>query len=82
MLYWPNIVGYLRFLTLFLGAYLFHDADKWIYAIYSLVASQVLDGIDGKLARHFDQCSRMGAALDMICDRTANSFIYLSLMVA
>ena len=50
-------------------------------AILMYILSQGLDGIDGNLARYFDQCSRFGAALDMVADRTACSFIYLNIAI-
>ena len=35
--------------------------------------------MDGNAARYFNQCSRFGAALDMVCDRACNSLIYFTL---
>ena len=31
--------------------------------------SQGLDAVDGMVARHFNQCSKFGAVLDMLTDR-------------
>jgi CDP-diacylglycerol--inositol 3-phosphatidyltransferase len=31
--------------------------------------SQGLDAVDGMVARHFKQCSKFGAVLDMLTDR-------------
>ena len=39
----------------------------------------MLDAFDGKAARAFDQCSRFGAALDMVCDRACNALIFFIL---
>ena len=33
--------------------------------------SQGLDAVDGQVARHFKQCSKFGAVLDMLTDRSA-----------
>ena len=41
----------------------------------------MLDGIDGKLARYFDQTSKFGAVMDMVADRTACSFLYMLLAI-
>ena len=38
-----------------------------------------MDIADGMAARAFNQCSRYGAALDMICDRASNATMYMIL---
>lgn len=79
-MYIPNIVGWLRFVFLFLAPkYAFHQDKLHWFAIY-LTISELLDGIDGKLARMFNQCSNFGAALDMIADRAAIACCYLVLL--
>lgn len=75
----PNLIGYTRFLLLFISPYFALSKDKWyLFAIcYSL--SYLLDAVDGNAARYFNQCSRFGAALDMVCDRASNATIYMVL---
>ena len=41
---------------------------RWL-AIASFVLAAVSDGIDGYVARHFNQCSKLGAFLDPIADK-------------
>ena len=58
LFYVPNLIGYVRFvLNIVSATYAFEvrrDGDQWItfVALYSL--SQILDGIDGKVARALD----------------------------
>ena len=53
-LYYPNIVGYARFGALVYGFAYFNDSEMWPWALYGIIISQALDGIDGMLARKFD----------------------------
>ena len=75
----PNLIGYIRFILLLISPYFALSKDYWyVFAIcYSL--SYLLDAVDGHAARYFDQCSRFGAALDMVCDRASNATIYMVL---
>jgi CDP-diacylglycerol--inositol 3-phosphatidyltransferase len=74
-LFVPNIIGYVRIILLFA----FYISDKsvniWLQiSFYAL--SQILDGLDGHAARYLNQCSELGANLDMIIDR-ATSIVLL-----
>jgi CDP-diacylglycerol--inositol 3-phosphatidyltransferase len=40
-----------------------------------------LDAIDGHAARFFNQCSRFGAALDMVSDRASVALIFMVLAI-
>ena len=81
MLYYPNIIGYLRFITNIASvAYVFDNSgNNWIIFVFLYSISMLLDAIDGMVARKFDQCSRFGAALDMVSDRTSCATIYFVL---
>lgn len=79
--YVPNIIGYLRFITLF-GSLFMSMSPRWQKFLWFLVfyaISYFLDIFDGFAARKCGQTSRYGAALDMICDRLANAVMYLIL---
>ena len=75
----PNLIGYSRFIALGASAYFACDKAKWHMFCLAYGTSYFLDAFDGMAARKFDQCSRYGAALDMVCDRASNSMIYMIL---
>jgi len=65
----PNLLSLLRLLAvpLFLWLLLGPHANGWAFAI--LAFSGVSDYADGKIARRFNQSSRLGALLDPAADR-------------
>ena len=67
LLYIPNIIGYIRILFLIY----FWKYNNYIYYILSYL----LDGVDGFLARKFNQCSIFGYYLDMLIDRISSGYI-------
>lgn len=75
----PNLIGYGRFAFLFACPYFAHSDSHWIFFVICYAISQLLDAVDGNAARYFDQCSRFGAALDMVCDRACNALIFFTL---
>ena len=78
-LFVPNLIGYARFVTLAVSFYYALDKAQWQKFCFFYSASYGLDALDGRAARMFDQCSRYGAALDMICDRASNASMYMVL---
>lgn len=76
--YIPNLIDYARLISLFASFY-YYDKDSLLFIIFYF-CSFAFDLFDGMAARHFDQCSRFGSALDMITDRlsTAGLLIILS----
>eukprot|EP00158_Paraphelidium_tribonemae_P001857 Partr_v1_DN24881_c0_g1_i2_m29766 putative cdp-diacylglycerol--inositol 3-phosphatidyltransferase len=77
--YWyaPNVVGYLRIMLLGMACY-WMPTNPWLtIAAYSL--SCLLDAIDGHLARLLNQCTKFGAALDMVIDRSTTTCLLLYL---
>ena len=75
----PNLIGYARFGFLFACPYFANSETHWHFYVICYSLSQMLDAADGKAARAFDQCSRFGAALDMVCDRASNALNFLTL---
>ena len=65
----PNVLSFLRLLgvPLFLWLILVKEADGW--AIVVLAVSGFTDYLDGKLARRWNQISRVGQLLDPLADR-------------
>jgi CDP-diacylglycerol--inositol 3-phosphatidyltransferase len=54
LLYYPNIIGYLRFIFMLLS---FFNAEKdWKSSILFYCLAFVGDVVDGFVARHFEQC--------------------------
>jgi CDP-diacylglycerol--inositol 3-phosphatidyltransferase len=72
----PNTIGYARIVFLVLSA--FASSDLAFIALYSL--SSGLDFLDGHAARLFNQCSILGACLDMITDRVGTVVISLRIL--
>jgi cardiolipin synthase len=65
----PNVLSLLRLLgvPLFLWLALGPEADGWAFAV--LAFAGLSDYADGKIARRFNQFSRLGAVLDPAADR-------------
>ena len=65
----PNLLSVLRLVgvPLFLWLLLGPEADGW--AVLVLMASGVSDWLDGRLARRWNQISRVGQLLDPLADR-------------
>lgn len=70
-LYIPNIIGYFRFAFLFAILPIHHTHPYLTVLFYAI--SQGLDAFDGMAARKFNQCSKFGAVLDMVCDRASDA---------
>lgn len=80
LLYYPNLIGYVRVLVTVWAFSLYESHPDWMAWLYLL--GQGLDAIDGPVARHFNQCSRFGAALDMLTDRLSTATLLLVLSLA
>ncbi len=78
-LFVPNIIGYIRLILLFV----FYMCDKrvniWIQVSFYAI-SQILDGVDGNVARYLNQCSELGANLDMILDRASTVILLFKIV--
>ena len=77
----PNWIGYARFGSLALSTLFAMDKERYVAFAVTFTSSYLLDALDGRAARMFDQSSRYGAALDMVCDRASNATIYMVLSV-
>ncbi len=76
----PNILTVIRMVLIpVFVSLLFYQKFAWALAIF--IAAGVTDGLDGVLARRFDQKSQLGTILDPIADKLllVTSFIVLSL---
>ncbi|XP_008306892.1 uncharacterized protein LOC103377748 isoform X2 [Cynoglossus semilaevis] len=73
LLYWPNIIGYIRFLLVF-AAWGTYDTPALFVLIYLVFI--VLDGVDGWLARRLGQTSKFGAWLDVVVDNLGRGMLW------
>ncbi|HVF86809.1 MAG TPA: CDP-alcohol phosphatidyltransferase family protein [Pyrinomonadaceae bacterium] len=76
----PNILTVIRMVLIpVFVSLLFYQKFAW--ALATFVAAGVTDGLDGLLARRFDQKSQLGTILDPIADKLllVTSFVVLSL---
>lgn len=78
-LFIPNIIGYFRFAALFATFFTYQQHPALTVLLYGI--SQTLDAFDGWAARKFDQSTRFGAVLDMVCDRASNA-AFLAILAA
>jgi cardiolipin synthase len=76
----PNLLTMLRMVMIpIFVSLLFYQRFYWALAVFMIAG--VTDGLDGLLARRFDQKSQLGTILDPIADKLllVTSFIVLSL---
>ncbi|CAJ1065958.1 uncharacterized protein LOC109995351 [Xyrichtys novacula] len=73
LLYWPNIIGYIRICLVFF-AWATYDSPALFISLYSI--SIALDGVDGWLARKLGQTSRFGAWLDVVVDNLGRGMLW------
>lgn len=64
----PNIISVLRIISIPFIAW-FIARHEMIWALLVLAVSSASDGLDGLIARRFDQVSKIGQLLDPIADR-------------
>jgi phosphatidylglycerophosphate synthase len=65
-----NLVAISRAALAFLAvAILFHRPDLYILACLMTIASILMDGLDGWVARRYGEVSRIGAVIDILTDR-------------
>jgi len=79
LLYVPNLLGYVRILSAFVG--LHFSIDHPVLAIWVWIASCSLDLIDGILARKLNQCSKFGIFLDIVADIVLRTCCWLAALV-
>ena len=78
--YIPNKIGYVRVITAIIS--FFTMANHPIYTAITYTISCLLDAMDGAMARKYNQCSKLGAVLDMVTDRSTTSGLLCFLSVA
>lgn len=81
LLFYPNLIGYLRVFFMVLSFYYMYlssyDLNKktssgaWINALIFYLIAFIGDVVDGYVARSFNQSSTFGGVLDMVTDRVS-----------
>jgi cardiolipin synthase len=76
----PNFITVARFLAVPVIVFALMNAD-WRFAFVLFALAGVSDGIDGFIARHFNQRSSLGAYLDPIADKLLLVSVFVMLAV-
>ncbi|XP_040582682.1 CDP-diacylglycerol--inositol 3-phosphatidyltransferase [Lepeophtheirus salmonis] len=76
-LFIPNLIGYTRIFLLIISIAVMQSHYILCATCYGLSAA--LDMVDGYAARKFNQCSRLGALLDMLTDRCGTMALVFTL---
>lgn len=79
-LFVPNLIGYARVLLAAVAMCCLDACPRTAVALYSV--SALLDAADGTAARKLNQCSKLGAVLDMVTDRTTTACLHVYLACA
>ena len=79
-LYIPNLMGYARILSAFIGLYL--SPTQPVAAIWTWLASASLDLFDGIIARALNQTSSLGILIDICADNILRSSIWMAAVVS
>lgn len=75
--YVPNLINYFRIFLMILMVY--NLKKRPITTFILCISSGFLDSIDGRIARHLNQTSRIGALFDVTMDRLTNLAQYFTL---
>ncbi len=78
-----NFISIFRIFLVFLAIYLLFQYDfyGYIWALLLTIIAFILDGVDGWVARKFNETSKLGAVLDIMGDRIAENAFWVSFAV-
>lgn len=78
-----NIITIFRIFLIFISVFLLfkHSSLAYILALILTVAAFSLDGVDGWVARKFNESSKLGAVLDIMSDRIAENTLWVAFAV-
>lgn len=78
-----NFITIFRIFLVFISTYLlFHkDATSYYWALALVATAFSLDGVDGWVARKFNESSKLGAVLDIMSDRIAENTYWVAFAV-
>lgn len=74
-----NFITIFRIFLVFIAVYLlFSDSFlEYVFALLFTIAAFILDGVDGWVARKFNETSKLGAVLDIMSDRIAENTYWI-----
>ncbi|MCQ2739624.1 MAG: CDP-alcohol phosphatidyltransferase family protein [bacterium] len=76
-----NLISILRIIIMFVAVYLIYtaegDAIAYIWALILTIIAFSLDGLDGYVARKFNEVSKFGALLDIMGDRIVENTYWI-----
>lgn len=77
-----NLISFLRmFLALVVVSMLFiKTTPMYITAFFLTIIVIWMDGLDGYIARKFNECSKIGAVIDILCDRIVENVYWISFL--
>ena len=77
-----NLVAISRAMLAFIAvAILFHRSDLYLLAAVLTIASILMDGLDGWVARRYGEVSRIGAVIDILTDRIVELTYWIAFAV-
>lgn len=78
-----NLITIFRIFLIFISAFLLfqNDAVSYIWALVLTAIAFALDGLDGYVARKFNESSKFGAMLDIMSDRIAENTLWVTFAV-
>lgn len=78
-----NFITIFRIFLVFISVYLLFDANpySYIWALILVAVAFSLDGVDGYVARKFNETSKLGAVLDIMSDRIAENAYWITFAV-
>lgn len=74
-----NLISIFRVILIFITVYLLmgHSAIGYAWALVLTVIAFALDGVDGWVARKFNEASKLGAVIDIIGDRIIENTLWV-----
>lgn len=78
-----NFITIFRIFLIFISAFLLfkHSSLAYILALLLTIAAFAFDGVDGWVARKFNESSKLGAMLDIMSDRIAENTLWVTFAV-
>lgn len=78
-----NFITIFRIFLIFISTFLLfkHSSLAYIWALVLTIIAFSLDGVDGYVARKFNETSKLGAMLDIMSDRIAENTLWVTFAV-